>query len=324
LGSDQTKILATCGVGGISGDTKVLTRNGVLEIGAIAGQVHQLLSSTGEWVTALITPAGEHPIIELLLSRSRVTKRVRATKNCRWLVRSWGRRVPVTTRCLAAKDNLLASFRRPPVELSPDAEGIARGFVFGDGTIAHKKSVAYFFGAKDAAVMKFFEGRGRIYRYGNMRRLGGLPLEWKTERPSIDSSAEFLYGWLAGYFAADGDVGQTGRPTLSSARRENLEYVREIGRVIGIGTFGVRERFRSGFGRAPSALYLMGLMRGDLTDSFFLIPDHKSRFLAGRNAAERRGWNVISITSVGHSLPVYATDPPTPFALEDNLLVEIA
>src|SRR5690606_5356007 len=113
--------------------------------------------------------------------------------------------------------------------------------------------------------------------------------------PPLDSHPDYLYGWLAGYFAADGDVGKTGRPTLASACRENLERVRVICNLLGIGTYGIRTRMRSGFGKEATAIYLLDLMRGDLDPSFFLIPAHRERYEAGSKVIERRGWTVSAV-----------------------------
>jgi RNA-splicing ligase RtcB len=69
-------------------------------------------------------------------------------------------------------------------------------------------------------------------------------------------------------------------------------------------------------------MYLMGIMRGDLTSDFFINPEHRSRFEAGRNAAERRGWNVISVIPTEHEEEVYCAvvEETHSFTLEDNIL----
>ena len=45
-----------------------------------------------------------------------------------------------------------------------------------------------------------------------------------TDLP-IDESVSYLYGWLAGYFAADGCVAEDGTVILNSADRADLEFV---------------------------------------------------------------------------------------------------
>ena len=103
---------------------------------------------------------------------------------------------------------------------------MARGFVFGDGTTltAGGPATAIFYGEKDAALLPFFDAeagaiRTYFYRYdpalpnrkehvplsgcgpervasGEVRRyrkLAGLPREWKTDYPSLESDPNELY-----------------------------------------------------------------------------------------------------------------------------------
>jgi len=176
-------------------------------------------------------------------------------------------------------------------------------------------------------LLPIFVGRfGRPARkYRTHTRINGLPATWKTQLPDLrKESSEVLLGWLSGYFAADGDVDKTGRPTLSSANRANLEFVRELCTRLGIGTFGIRQSNRRGFGERLSAIYLLGLMRKDLQADFFQIPTHRHRFqkCAGR-VAERRAWNVASIEETDRIGEVFCAviDGTHNFALEDNILV---
>ncbi|WP_233498728.1 RtcB family protein [Blastococcus sp. TF02A-26] len=309
-----------------AGETGVITRTGTRPIESLAGGEHELLTAGGEWVKAPVRSFGRQEVSEVLLSRSGVTKIIRATAGHRWLLRSRrGHEYEATTAELTPGDRLQFSFPHRPDGLTVDRRSAARGFVYGDGTAlaGGRRALANFCGPKDQTLLPFFEGIGRPPRtYGPVTRVSGLPGAWKTERPSLDSPADELYGWLAGYFAADGDVDTTGRPTLSSADREDLEYVRLACQAIGVGTFGIRSRLRKGFGEVPTSLHLVGLMRGDLDGAFFLIPEHRARFERGRHASERRGWNVVSVRPTGETTEVYCAvvDGTHSFALADNIL----
>ncbi|MFD7660458.1 RtcB family protein, partial [Actinosynnema sp. NPDC059797] len=307
-----------------AGETEVITRTGTRPIEALAGGHHELLTANGEWVKAPVRSFGRQEVHEVVLSRSGVIKKIRATAGHRWLLRSRrGHEHEATTAELKAGDRLQFTFPKRPEGLAVDRLAAARGFVYGDGSRNGNRSSANFCGAKDAALMPLFDGLGRPPRvYSNLTRINGLPVEWKTGRPSLDAPANELYGWLAGYFAADGDVDRTGRPTLASASSEDLEFVRLACQAVGIGTFGIRSRLRSGFGGEPTALHLVGLMRGDLDPEFFLLDHHRERFVAGRHAAERRGWNVISVRPTGEWTEVYCAvvEGTHSFALADNIL----
>jgi RNA-splicing ligase RtcB len=311
-----------------AGETQVVTRLGHQRIDALTGGMHELLTDGGEWVKAPIGHFGRQQITEVVLIRSGVSKTIQATAGHRWLLltRS-GRKYEKFTTDLQPGDKMQPMFAKRPEGRSVNRIAAARGFVFGDGSLqpTGKKSYAYFCGEKDKALLPLFEGLGRPPRtYQNLIRINGLPGEWKTERPPLDADPSVIYGWLAGYFAADGDVGKTGRPTLSSASVENLEFVRAACQVVGIGTFGVRARtgvtpYSHG---QPVTHYLVGLMRGDLDPEFFLIPEHRRRFEAGRRAAERRHWRVLSVRPTGEWADVYCAivDDTHSFTLADNIL----
>ncbi|WP_447007684.1 RtcB family protein [Saccharothrix isguenensis] len=307
-----------------AGETQVITRTATRPIESLAGGVHELLTADGEWVKAPVRSFGRQEVHEIVLSRSGVIKTIRATADHRWLLRSRrGHQYEATTAELKSGERLEVTFPRRPDGLAVDREAAARGFVYGDGHKDGNRAIANFCGTKDTALQPLFAGLGRPPRvYDKVTRINGLPVEWKTERPTLDSPPDVLYGWLAGYFAADGDVGETGRPTLASSCRENLEFVRLACQAVGIGTFGIRTRMRSGFGTEPTALHLVGLMRGDLDPGFFLIEEHRARFIAGRHAAERRGWNVLSVRSTGETTEVYCAvvEGTHSFALADNIL----
>ncbi|MFI9845635.1 RtcB family protein [Nonomuraea sp. NPDC051941] len=316
-----------------AGETGVMTSGGVRPIAELSGGVHELLSTDGEWVKAPVRSFGHQKLMRVRLSRNGVEKVVYATPEHRWLLRThssggtryWGKRpAEMTTAQLKGGDRLAWTFAKRPAGMGVDRTGAARGFVFGDGSVSSpNRSRATFCGEKDLHLLELFEGIGRPLRtYDNMKVINGLPVDWKTSMPPLDSAPSYLYGWLAGYFAADGDVGRTGRPTLASASRKHLEQVRVICNLIGVGTYGIREHKRVGYGTKPTSLYLLGLMRGDLDPSFFLIPEHRERFEAGRGAVERRGWTVLAVEDTDRVEEVFCAvvDGTHAFALEDNIL----
>jgi hypothetical protein len=310
-----------------AGETLVLTAEGERPIEALAGGQHELLTVGGRWVKAPIQSFGRQPVREVLLSRCGVLKTVRATAGHRWLLRSRrGHPVEKNTVELQPGDRLQFVFPERQADLTADPLSVARGFVYGDGTrpgSGQSRAIANFCGSKDEVLLPFFEGLGRPpRRYGNVVRISGLPGAWKTQRPALGARPAELYGWLAGYFAADGDVDRTGRPTLVSAVREDLEYVRLACQTVGIGTFGIRTRLRKGYGSVATSLHMLGLMRGDLDAEFFLIPEHRRRFELGRHAPERRGWNVVSVRDTHITTEVFCAvvEGTHAFALADNIL----
>ena len=315
-----------------AGETKVVTAVGVMPIKDLAGGIHELLTTGGAWVKAPVESFGRQPLMAVHLSRNGVRKTIYATPEHRWFLgthsgggmRYWGKRPEeALTRDLRPGDRLAWSFAQRPDGRAVDPAGAARGFVFGDGTAYGARSLANFCGEKDAVLRPLFDGLGNAPRtYEDVVRVTGLPREWKTQVPDPGDPVNMIYGWLAGYFAADGDVGTTGRPTLASASRDTLQRVRTLCDVVGIGTYGIRSRERVGYGSVATTLYLLGLMRGDLEEDFFLIPSHRDRFARGRHAVERRGWTVVAVEETDRVEEVFCAVVPGThaFTLEDHIL----
>jgi RNA-splicing ligase RtcB len=310
-----------------AGETRVLTRTGVRSIAELSGSAHELLTANGLWQLAPVRAFGHQRLTKITLSRCGVTKTIHATAGHGWIISPLQRktRIEKTTAELQPGDRLAVAF--PEREhVDPTPSGIARGFVFGDGSLTSRnRARANFCGSKDKALLALFVDASiglppRIYE--RLTVVNGLPGEWKTDRPALDSSDGDLYGWLAGYFAADGDVDRTGRPTLASSDEGNLTFVRDLCTRLGIGTFGIRKRVRSGFGAPPTALYLLGLMRNDLDEKFFLIPSHRERFTSRGLVAERRAWTVVAVEETDRIDEVFCAvvEGTHAFTLEDNIL----
>lgn len=316
-------------------ETMVLTRDGYFPISELVGRrVRVLTGPRPSWVDAEFRSYGVQSLMSVTVSRNGVVKVIRATPEHRWFVRSSnprtrGSRWERTTEQLKPGNRLeTCGLPRAPT-IKPSRLGVIHGYVFGDGTrTSDRGSRAAMYCEKDIALLPLFDGVGRIdiptrRKPGDpILQINGLPGFFK-DRPSLDESAAYLYGWLSGYFAADGCVDEAGMPTLASASRENLEFVRLVCLRLGIFVYGVREQQRVGFGANPSALYSLSFGRRSLCERFFAIPEHRERWCARREVRERPGWTVVSIESHGEREEVFCTEIPKThsFALEGNILV---
>src|SRR5690606_2764007 len=191
----------------------------------------------------------------------------------------------------------------------PSPFGIAHGIVYGDGTLVSEAVKGTFrpgparvdlWGDKDAQLLRFFEGhrmveaRGGANQEAQGARVTGLPRHLK-QRPSLDSDSAYLYGWLAGSFAADGRVGANGSHLeISSASRSDLEFVQAVCARLTIATHDIRVANRTGCsGRGQihdyrmdtkgecslctteRQLFSLALVPETLTEDFFLIAEHR-------------------------------------------------
>lgn len=331
----------TLGINGATGgyhclglSTEVITKQGVQPLWELVRQTREgnlptLLTSGprgGTWVKAPVTMFGVQATFNVKLSRNRVDRTIVATEGHRWFVRRGKRWVEQTTAQLRPGDRMKSV--RPPRSgtLRPSPWAVAAGFVFGDGTLparSSKGATVHLWGQKDLALLPFFPWgtRASACTERGLRgvRISGLPRTWK-HLPSRMESSTYLYGWLAGYFAADGCVATDGTCTLASADKGHLEFVRDVALRLGIVTYGIKVQQRKGY--KEGLLFSIAFARSTLSSEFFVIPKHRERFEANREVRERLGWKVVSVEPTGRSEDVACAEVPGThsFALADHLL----
>ncbi|HTF59451.1 MAG TPA: CHC2 zinc finger domain-containing protein, partial [Actinomycetes bacterium] len=309
----------------LAGETRVLTWEGVRPIRELAGGTHRVLGRDGRWVDAPFYSFGVQPLLRVVVSRNGQTKELFATPEHRWFVRGGENRRSmreVTTRELRPGKRLVSRFPTSRVRrVTPSAFGIAHGITYGGGSYLDTGSRAELDPIKDAPLLKWFP-HSRVTQRGPHLRVHDLPRFFK-DLPPLDESVSYLYGWLAGYLAADGHVAKDGTVTLHCASRATLEYVRAVCTRLGIGTYGITEQLREGFpGREPSSLFRIHFVNEDLTEEFFLLDQHRIRFSPSPKGYARRGWVVRSVEPTDRVEEVYCAvvEQGHAFVLEDNIL----
>lgn len=322
LSIDVTQGLFHC----LAGETGVVTWEGVVPIAKLAGGRHRLLTTGGVWVDAPIRSFGVQRLWEVRLTRNRVSKTLYATSGHRWLLRGRHKLEEVTTENLKAGMRLAYAYPNTggAGRTAPAPFGVAQGFVFGDGTSGPYGSVARFAGEKDSEMLRFFPEAKEWSTEPGVIKVGRLPKAFK-EFPSLDEAPGHLYGWLAGYFAADGCVSRDGQVTMASSNRENLEFVRTLANRLGIGTHAIKRQSRKGYGDVPTSLYSVTFIGSMLSPEFFVLSKHRERFerhTMTRTGPERKGWVVREVRPTDRVEEVFcATVEDThTFTIEDNIL----
>lgn len=320
---DAARGLAHC----LAGETGVITWNGTFPISKLAGDVHRLLTSRGVWTDAEIRSFGEQQLWAVNLSRNRRKKTIYATDGHRWLIRH----PRLANRERTTKDLLPGyslAYAYPNAgnlqHTGPSAFGVAHGFTFGDGQWTPYGCIAQFCGEKDQGLLEYFP-KADMWFHDGRTKAGRLPKFFK-ERPPLDEAPAYLYGWLAGYFAADGCVSKDGQVILSCADRDTLDFVRTVANRLGIGTYGVKRQRRLGLGTELSDLFHLTFISSTLHENFFVLEKHRERFIEictpERKARERKGWVVESVEQTDRFEEVFCAVVPGThaFTLEDNIL----
>jgi ATP-dependent DNA helicase DinG len=327
-------------------DVEVITFEGLRRIEDLAGTTPLLLDGNGKWTPSPVRSYGEQEIVELTVSRNGVVQVIETTANHRWFVQANANYSAVketTTEGLRPGDRLpyIAPKNRVLGKMIPSTFGIAAGIVFGDGSRYRSTDngghpgacFVQLHGAKNWPLARFFNGAPQVMedepRDGwaePVLRVSGLP-SYLKDRPSLDSNTGYLYGWLAGYFAADGSVDKNGALKITSADRSNLEFVTTVCAHLGVDHGSIVETTRMGFpGREPSQLYKLSISNRSVGEEFFLVDEHRQRWLrrSGTHRQHRAGrrWKVEAVVPTGKIKTVYCAEVPTTasFTLAGNIL----
>jgi hypothetical protein len=222
-------------------DTKVITREGVKPIGELAGNNVEIITSRGKWVNAPFKSYGEQEVFNVTIENRNQRKNIRATGDHRWYVTKYrsdgyrktkvnfGDREEVETKNLT-KGRILVQ-TKPQCNHTPSVVGIQHGLVWGDGTNGGERNTSSLslFGAKDAELLKYFAEHPQrpINRSVGGVEVWNLPYHFKSLVP-LHYDKAYLYGWLAGYFAADGCVSDRGSCIIRSTDKISVEHVRQV------------------------------------------------------------------------------------------------
>lgn len=304
-------------------ETEFITDRGVKRLGDMAGQSLRVRGVGGHWKDAEVRSFGVQPLMRVVLRRGAYKRDVYATPGHRWLVKPSAHAavVETTTTGLTSGARLPSVFGRVGARVRPSAFGIAQGIVYGDGTRGNTLNTAatlVLCGEKDRELLRYFPLSPTTEVPAGVQ-VKDLPRHWK-DAPRLDDAQSFLYGWLAGYFAADGHFSD-GSAVLSSASRESLETARDVATMLGIGCNPIRAIARRGYGSAPTMLYSLPLISSTLREDFFLISAHSERFTASKRR-EPHPWFVDSVEPTDRLEEVFCAVVPdgNAFTLEGNVL----
>lgn len=300
----------------LSGDTKILTKDGIKPLNELVGKPIKVLGKNHGWEDATVKHFGKQELRKLVVERYGVRKEIKATGNHRWFVSTRNGREVLTTDELIPGMKLVYNNSNTWCKVNPSPFGVAHGFFMGDGD--KNRGRANFCGDKIALLPYFtpanITGSDREYQ------TIGIPNNFKI-LPSLNESQSYLYGWLVGYFAADGCVDTKGRCTLSSCKKDYLEFARDVLCVLGMPVNEIRYQDRvSNLTGEIGRVYTLSLSQEYLKDNFFIRPMHKERVKRGERKV--RNWTVVSVENTGVVDDVYCAVVPgsNSFTLDGNLL----
>jgi adenosylcobalamin-dependent ribonucleoside-triphosphate reductase len=305
-------------------DTMVLTKEqGWVPLGTLAGRDEVTLlssiklygrdhTSTGAsptWVKASVSSIEEQPSRRIVFrDNAGYVTEIMASENHRWFSRQsvkhqWER---ITTMDLQEGHQvpLTMPAKNAPVSIF----GAQHGLFFGDGTRSNGE-LHQFTDSVDVLRDLF----GPLAQKADNRRddewvVRNCPRGW-SKAPEVTEDTSYLYGFLAGYFAADGSVSESGACTLCSSRREELEQIRLLFQAAGVRVGGVRLSSTESNYSDERELWKVSVHNHDLWPEFFLKPLHLARWERRGSSPKRKYAQVVHVEDAGTQQVLCATVP---------------
>jgi ribonucleoside-diphosphate reductase alpha chain len=322
LGTDLIASLSNC----LAGNIKVLTRQGFKEIKSLVNTEQEILTKGGEWVIAPFKSYGLQETVKLTLTRGKSdTKIIECTKDHNWFLKSNNRNPKkIKTLDLKIGDKLHNQFGKGWGNLTVSPFGIAHGLVFGDGY--SPKNENYYASitlcAESRQFSKYFPecyiSTDENLCEGGSDYYGKLPNYFKNA-PDLSENKSYLLGWLAGYFAADGNIHKNSL-RLSSVKLENLKLVQDVCGILGIHCGEIKKQNRiSNLTNKPSIIYTVHFSSYFLKESFFIKDSHKQNYKPSDNLPN--SWTVANIEE-SIKQEVFCAEVPNThsFTIEGNIL----
>lgn len=318
-----------------SGETKVITYEyGAIEMSSIEGLPVHIINGNGEWEEVTFTNYGKQHLMKITLSANNKKKIIYATPEHEWLIKGFNKKYQTQDlRVGMYLQKVIMKQLNNNVKLDP--KGIVHGFCYGDGN-NYGRSVrgvyyhrCYFYNESDLELLPYFREIGAKFLNGVAGNYRNYQYAlFHTDRnfkevPTINDSIEYLLGFLAGYFVADGNCFNN-KITIYSHKYDDLYKIQQVCTRLGImsteiGTSNIKAGKRGCITvQKDTHGYTLRLVRNTIPDNFFITSK-------GRNSHQkytgRNRYKVISVENTDRFENVYCCQTSThSFALEHFIL----
>lgn len=304
-----------------SGNTEIRTRQGIVEMKDVVDEDIEVFSF-GAWRPATVRYFGEQRMFTLNVKKLNSTASYSVTPNHIWYAKKKSDSTfqEYTTEELEPGMILREDYTKAYRSYKPSPFGVAHGLFYGDGDHTGVYRRMNLCGDK-AELLPYFTP-DTVGSSGDTITICSIPkIFWG--KPSLDETPSYLYGWLSGYFAADGSIDTHGNCVICSSKKSDLEFVQDVLCVLGMPIYEIREQVReSNLTHEVSTIYILSLSRKYFNENFFVRSKHKERFLANGNKSRDNPWVVDSIEVSSSVEPVYCVveEERHSFTLKNGIL----
>ena len=253
----------------VSGDTKILTSDGIVFASNIADKTVNVLTANGDFQEVNWKSFGVQELYKITFSNGEI---IHTTGHHEWIVsKPKGGFERVTTTDLQNKRIPLNGIKHYVYKNLDEYEaGIRNGLVFGDGytytdfSNGNRYSALQQFGDSRHLVLDYFKWL-KVTNYKGDKEgihyVNGMPAELK-ELPKLSSSIDYLRGFIAGLIAADGCVDSRGSVVLHTAVYDYAVKIKDIAIRAGLPVISLRlEREESPFDGKKSELWKLTFVK---------------------------------------------------------------
>ncbi len=319
------------------GDTGVITKQGVFRIDSLLDKEIEVINGNGEWEKTRFHFCGEQQIYKLELTSRCKGKTLYTTGEHDWIVRSKTKKVP--TKNLKKGYRLSSTWVPMQDGLKPSVEGMQHGFIYGDGylnrrNVKQRQNVYYarictedkLCFCKSVFSQIFPPPKSELESIPGCS-LGCVKVKAATDLkkvPQLNSSLEYLYGFLIGLFVADGNRSDE-TAIFSSSKLKDLTAIRNICTIVGIPTYSISSQTRdesSNMGLIhldhKQTMYTLRMVKSAVTQDFYF---GNKRMISPNTYSSHLGYKVVSVEKTSETSPVYCCETSTQsFVLEDFIL----
>ena len=309
-------------------ETEVITKEGVVQIGSIVNKPVEIINGNGQWEKVYFRDYGQQKLLKLTLKSNGKSKVIYTTPEHKWIIQ--GKKHKIETKDLKPGYRCERMWLKSQDMIDLDIEGLRHGFIYGDG---HKYRDYYTARICDKNKYNFCK---KIFDVKTPSKgiLKDLPnclgiIQYKADYdakvvPDIHSTKEYLLGFLAGYFAADGNC-SANTVQIHSTKYEDLVKIKHIFTILGMPTYPIGETVRDAgknMGRftlaKKSILYVLRVVKSTIPDNFY-VSDKKPQVDSVYKSY--LGWTVVSIEETDRFENVYCCETSTQsFVLKDFIL----
>ena len=302
-------VLANC----FTGDTKIITRDGVQRLDSLEGKDVYVLTRDGEYRLAKGCYFGMQKMYEVRLNNG---DSFVCTGNHRWLVRrasSWNGRKYEKTFFKQTTD-LNGTDYIPYVKItdtSIERDGIIHGFIYGDGNYYnnYRSSQANLCGFKKEFMFEYFEDAKHIIEQANgVIRCYPYPKEYKEIPDISEKSLPYLRGFIAGLIASDGCVDKYGCLSISTVKPNDAKKISDILSVLGCRNKITAETRDTNY-KKNSTLFRVLVKKAFVPAEIILNPKHQERMF-GEEPRDISYTRVSEVIELDYEEDVYCVQEP--------------